>query len=58
MAFVKKVGSKYGVFQGNTGERQSTFGSKKAADEEVARLHKKNKPKASNKGKSAAKKNK
>ena len=42
MAFVEKKGSRYQVRQGNKNDLLSTFGSKKKADEEVARLHKKN----------------
>jgi hypothetical protein len=56
MAFVKKSGSRFQVRQGNNDKVLSTFGSKKAADQEVARLHRKNDPKSSNRGKRAAKK--
>ena len=56
MAFIRKSGSKYTVHQGNTGEKHSSFGSRKAAQAEVDRLHKKNKPKASSKGAKASKK--
>lgn len=56
MAFVEKRGSRYLVKQGNTGECLSSFGSKKKADNEVNRLHRKNKPKQVNRGASAKKK--
>lgn len=56
MAFVKKSGSKYQVRQGNNNDLLSTFSSKTKAEAEVKRLHKKNKPKSSNRGGSAAKK--
>ena len=59
MAFSEKTKSGYCVKQGNTGKTLSCFrgkDAKKKADSEISRLHKKNKPKASNKGKSASKK--
>lgn len=55
MAFVRKVGNRYQVRQGNNNDLLATFSSKKAADDEVERLHKKNKPKSSNRGASAKK---
>lgn len=55
MAFVQKAGSRFAVKKGNSGKTLSTFGSKKKAIEERDRLHRKNMPKASNRGKSARK---
>ena len=57
MAFIRKSGSRFQIRQGNTGELHSTFSTRKAAEEEIARLHKKNMPKQSNRGASASKKN-
>ena len=56
MAFIRKVGSKYQVRQGNNNDLLGSFSSRDAAQKEVDRLHRKNKPKASNRGKSASKK--
>jgi hypothetical protein len=56
MAFVQKSGKSYLVKQGNTGKTLARFKNKKDADERVMMLHKKNKPKAANRGKRAAKK--
>lgn len=55
MAFIKKVGSRFQVRQGNNNDLLSTFSSRKKAEAEVNRLHKKNKPKSGNRGKSAKK---
>ncbi len=58
MAFKQKTKSGYVVKQGNTGKVLSRFSGSKAASRatiEVARLHKKNMPKQSNRGKSARK---
>lgn len=55
MAFIKKVGSRFQVRQGNNNDLLSSFSSRKKAEKEVKRLHKKNKPKSSNRGKSANK---
>ena len=55
MAFVKKSGKKYQVRQGNNNDLLGTFNSREAAEKEVERLHKKNKPEAKNRGKSAGK---
>ena len=57
MAFIKKSGKSFAVKQGNTGKTLSRFSTRKAAAAEVTKLHAKNKPKASNRGKSASKKN-
>ena len=54
MAFVKKVGRRYQVRQGNNNDLLSTFSGRARAAKEVKRLHKKNKPKASNRGGNAA----
>ena len=53
MAFVEKKGNGYVVRQGNTGRELSIHGSQAAANKEVDRLHKKNKPRAENKGNTA-----
>ena len=58
MAFVRKSGSRFAVHQGNTGKRLSSFGSRKAANAEVSRLHSKNKPRSTNRGASASKRDK
>lgn len=55
MAFVQKCGKRFCVFQGNTGERLSSFPKRAGAVDEMQRLHRKNKPTASNRGKSARK---
>ena len=59
MAYVQKSGKRYCVKKGNTGETLSCFTGKEGkmnADAELKRLHRKNMPKASNRGKSAQKK--
>lgn len=56
MAFVKKVGSRYQVRQGNNNRLLATKGSRAAAVKEVKRLHAKNKPRGANRGASARKK--
>lgn len=56
MAFVRKSDGSFQVRQGNNNDLLTTFSGKDAAKkarEEVARLHRKNKPKTSNRGKSA-----
>jgi len=61
MAYIKKTKSGYAVKKGDTGKTLSTFTGKEArqrAGTELKRLHAKNKPLPSNRGKSAAKKNK
>ena len=61
MAFIQKTKNGYCVKKGTTGETLSCFTGKEAktkAGTELSRLHKKNQPKRSNRGKSAAKKNK
>jgi hypothetical protein len=55
MAFIKKAGSRYQVRQGNNNKLLSSFSSKKDAEEERDKLHRKNKPSGSNKGASARK---
>jgi len=58
MAFTKKTKTGVQVRQGNNNDLLTTFTGKNAAkraNAEVKRLHKKNKPKASNRGKSARK---
>jgi hypothetical protein len=54
MAFIKKSGSKFQVRQGNNNELLATFSSRKKAESKVQKLHKKFKPKSSNRGKNAA----
>lgn len=56
MAFVRKKGNRYTVHHGGSGEQLSSFPSRKEADEEVRKLHAKNKPKSSNRGGTASKK--
>lgn len=60
MAFIEKSGkSGYSVKKGNSGEVLATFrgkDAKKKAEAEVSRLHRKNMPKQSSRGKSAQKK--
>jgi hypothetical protein len=59
MAFTEKTKTGYVVKKGNSGEVLTRFSgknAKKRADMEVAKLHKKNKPKSSSRGKSASKK--
>ena len=56
MAFIKKTKSRFQVRQGNSGVLLSSFKNKADAEKEVKALHAKNKPKQSNKGKSASKK--
>ncbi len=58
MAFVEKRGNSFAVIQGNNGRVLSRFGNSDAAKEEVSRLHSKNKPSTSNRGKSAQKRHK
>ncbi len=53
MAFVEPSGSGFVVKQGNTGEVLSRFSSRKAASDEVAKLHRKNNPASANRGASA-----
>jgi len=53
MAFVTKEGSKYVVHHGVTGENLSSHSSRSESEAERDRLHRKNKPKATNKGASA-----
>ena len=55
MAFVEKKGKRYQVKKGNDGSFLSSFTTKKAADAERDRLHRKNKPTSANRGKSAKK---
>lgn len=58
MAFVQKKGKSFQVRKGNDGSLLSSFSgknAKKRADKEVSRLHRKNMPKSSNRGKSARK---
>lgn len=52
-AFVKAVGSRFGVFQGNNGRQLSTWPTRAEAIEERDRLHRKNKPSSANRGASA-----
>lgn len=54
-AFVEKAGGMYVVRQGNNGKELSRWKSKKDADNERDRLHRKNKPSGTNRGKSAKK---
>jgi len=54
MAFIKKSGKKFQVRQGNNNELLSSFSSREKAEKKVKALHKKFKPKASNRGKNAA----
>ena len=56
MAFVKKSGKRFQVRQGNNNELLHSFGSREKAEQTVADLHKKFKPKPSNRGKAAARK--
>lgn len=59
MAFKQKTKSGYVVKQGNTGKVLKRFSGKNAgrrADAKITQLHAENNPKASNRGKSAAKK--
>lgn len=56
MAFIQKSGKRFCVKKGNTGETLSCFSSRKNANTELSRLHSKNMPKQSNRGKSAKKK--
>ncbi len=56
MAYVKKTGKSFGVFKGNSGKKLSTFKSRKKANSRLKTLHKKNKPKASNRGTTARRK--
>ena len=58
MAYVEKCGKSFCVKQGNTGKTLSKFKNRKDATMEMQRLHRKNKPSAKNKGKSARKRNK
>ena len=55
MAYVKKSGKRFQVRQGNNNDLLSSFSTRKAAEEEMDRLHRKNKPKSSNRGGSARK---
>lgn len=55
MAFIVKSGKRFQVRQGNNNDLLSSFSTRKAAKVEVGKLHKKNKPKTSNRGKSAKK---
>lgn len=55
-AFVRKVGSRFVVFQGNNGRRLSSWATQAEAEEEVDRLHRKNNPSSSNRGTSARRK--
>jgi len=60
VAFIKKSGKTYQVRKGNDGTLLSSFSGKNAkgrAGKELSRLHKKFKPKQSNRGVSAKKKN-
>ena len=52
-AFVKRVGSRWVVFQGNTGKQLTTWLSESDAIKERDRLHRKNNPSAANRGASA-----
>jgi hypothetical protein len=45
------------VFQGNSGKKLSCYSSPKEAKKRMAQLHRIHKPKKSNRGKSAKKKN-
>lgn len=56
MAFITKSGSRFAVRQGNNFKLLSTFGSRSKAEEERDRLHRKNKPRASNRANKARKK--
>ena len=59
MAFKVKTKKGYCIKQGNTGKTVKCFtgkDAKKNADAHITKLHKKNNPKKSNRGKSAAKK--
>ena len=58
MAFIKKNGARYQVRQGNNNDLLGSFSSRAAAQKEVNRLHKKNKPSSTNRGTSARKKHK
>lgn len=58
MAFVSKQGSRWAVKKGNDGKTLRTFSSRAAAQKEVKRLHRRNKPKAANRGRRAAARNK
>ena len=49
-AFVEQRGSRFAVIQGNNGRQLSSWGTKQQADDEVDRLHRKNKPKTTNRG--------
>jgi hypothetical protein len=53
MAFVRKSGSRFQVRHGVTGELLSSHGSQSAANKRIEMLHKKNKPKSTNRGTSA-----
>lgn len=58
MAFKEKTAKGYTVKQGNTGEVLKRFtgkGAEKKANEYIDELHRKNKPKAKNKGTAAKK---
>jgi hypothetical protein len=55
MAFVTRSGKSFAVRQGNNFRLLSTFKSRPKATKERDRLHRKNKPRASNKGASARK---
>ena len=55
MAFIVKKGSKYQVRQGNNNDLLLSTNSKKKAEDHLAFLHAKNKPKATNRGASAKK---
>ncbi len=57
-AFVEQRGSRFAVIQGNNGRELSTWGTKLQAEEEVGRLHRKNKPKGLNRGKRAKERHK
>lgn len=55
MAFVQKSGSSFLVRQGNNNRILSRFQSRKEADDERDRLHRRNKPKSLFRGASARK---
>ena len=54
MAFIKKTGKSYTVRQGNNNKLLSRHGSLGSAEKQLDFLHKKNKPKSTNRGKRAA----
>jgi hypothetical protein len=55
MAFVRREGGKFVVRQGNTGALLSKHSNKKEADDRIALLHRRHKPKRASRGKNASK---